>query len=118
MSDTSEESENFIATIVDASYDYIELSNGKVISWKFDTFRKCCEEVGEYRSSKSINPEDMIDALFIKYDVVDRGSSKCALIIYTSSGRYIQKFFNRHNGYYSHSFTVYEDDECVIEKCL
>lgn len=118
MCDTSEESDCPVPTIVDAWDDYIELSNGKVISWKFDMFRKCCEEVGEYRSSKSIDPEDMINAIYFKYEVVDRGSSKCALIIYTSIGRYIQKFYNRHNGYYSHSLCVYEDDECVIEKCL
>jgi len=102
---------------------YIELSSGLLIAWKFDTNIQCSETVGQYISSKSIKSEDMVGAGLLKYDIEDRGNgdyknAKCALIFETTAGRYIHKFYNCHNGWYSHNLDVFENDDRVMNKCL
>ncbi len=60
----------------------------------------------------------MIQEELIYFDIEERGSQKCCLIIGTTRGEYKHKFYNKHNGYYSHTLSVYKNNEMIMSKCL
>ena len=86
--------------------------------WSFDDRSNCCEKYGAYKSNKSISRSALLGGILLDYDIKDVGESKCALIIKTTVGDYIHKFYNYHNGYYSHTLYVYIDGKCEMQKCL
>ncbi len=93
-------------------------TKGATLSWTFTSHSQCCEDFGAYVSNRSISKDVLLNETLIDFTIKDVKEDKCALIISTSCGNYIHKFYNYHNGYYSHVLRVYRNDslekQCIL----
>lgn len=100
----------------------IYLENNEKIEVEFDMMRQCCESINCEISEdfeKNIGGKLLkYDMMLIGQDIDDEDEDYDAKVeINTSEGDIIMKVRNNHNGYYSHSLSIFDSrkDRIVYE---
>lgn len=96
-------------------YRFIMNDISQNITCKMQNDRQCCERFGVYTDSKM---DDFIGSSFISFEIGkplydhENGNGDSSMItieahIHTSKGKITIRFFNEHNGYYTHDVLIH-----------
>lgn len=75
----------------------------ETLSWYYSNYQKCCEKAYVEYDSQNINGKTITD-----YELDFTGGNEAHLNLTFSDGSiWCCRFYNNHNGYYTHNLTIY-----------